>query len=194
MQKHGLKKAAVQRALDSLVTKGVVFEKINGKSKVYMASQKGAEDISAEEMAAREQKINAMKDEVIAMQPAVAALEAELRDLTAGKSMEDIKKDVEALGKEKIQLEQKLASYKGAVMIDPAEREKALKACVLMLAEWKKRKRIFTDIFSPMEENCDDPKKLLKQIGVESDDLAGVSFNDFKGLLENATKTGKRKR
>ena len=53
-----------------------------------------------------------------------------------------------------------------------------------MVMEWQLRKKMFSNIFGPIEENHENPKKLLKEIGVETDDDANVKFNDHKHLTQ----------
>ena len=182
MQKHGLKKVGVTRALENLVDAGTVVKKEFGKTVLYMASQDGAEVLSRDEMDERNAHVQEIETRVNGMRAEVMELEKEARGITTKMTMEEAKAKLEDVEKEEKELDARLLACQGLAKVDPEERDKAAVNASTMLGEWRKRRRLFADLFAPVEENCDNPKKLLKDMGVETDEAAGAKFMDWADL------------
>lgn len=75
----GVKKAAVQRALDSLAAAGQLTAKEFGKTKIYLPPQSGLEVLSKEELDAKKQELRALQQEL-------GEERAKLREQEAGAS------------------------------------------------------------------------------------------------------------
>lgn len=182
MQKHGLKKVGVTRALENLVDAGSVVKKEFGKSVLYMASQDGAEVLSSEEMEERSREVQEIEARANGLRAEVMELEKEARGISTKMTMEEATAKLEEVEKDEKEVDARLLACQGLAKVDPEERDKAAANASAMLGEWRKRRRLFADLFAPVEENCDNPKKLLKDMGVETDEAAGTKFKDWADL------------
>ena len=91
------------------------------------------------------------------------------------------------------ELSRKLAAFAGQPRIDPDERKRTAELCGMMISEWASRKKIFDEIFGPMEEHAPNPKKMLKDMGVETDADMKLNLKDYKDLVMPLKSSNKKR-
>ena len=168
----GLTKASAQKAIDQLVIRQEIKEKVNGKSKVYFIDQDKLGSISPEEMKQLEDQINLLTQEIAAVTAELKPKEQQLALEKKGLSLAEIREQTAALDKENGELEQRLDKLRDAVNnVDPEEFKKIKTERKLLVGEWRKRKRMATDILDTLLEHLPKKKKeLCEEIGIETDE------------------------
>lgn len=174
----GLGKAAVQRAIDSLVEEGTVKEKAYGKQKIYYVDQSKVDPVSPEEMAAIDEKIAALTPEAKQLAEEVKRLEAQASGLGKEKSVAELRAEAHALEKECTELEARLQTLKeGSGGVDPVENRKIKEQWTRNVKLWRERKRLASGILDMILEGYPKPKKaLLEEIGIETDEDYDVTI------------------
>ncbi|XP_041366330.1 homologous-pairing protein 2 homolog [Gigantopelta aegis] len=165
-------KTAVQKACESLAEEGKIREKVYGKQKVYVADQSQFPDVNDEKLKAMDLTISKLTDDLQNEQTEMKKLESELKVLNSSITTKEAQNQIEELTREIETMTDKLNTLKeGRVLISPQEKEKVYKNRVKYVKEWRKRKRISTDIVSAVLEGYPKTKKqLLEEIGIETDE------------------------
>ncbi|XP_046548943.1 homologous-pairing protein 2 homolog [Haliotis rubra] len=174
-------KTAITKACESLAADGKIREKAYGKQKVYVADQSNFPDVDDAELKSMDAKIVELTESVQQVQDRVRKLESELKTLNNAMSTDDAKMETERIENEMVSLEEKLRKLKeGQVLITPQEKDKVYKERVKYVKEWKKRKRISTDIINAILEGYPKTKKhLVEEIGLETDEDYSVKPPDI---------------
>eukprot|EP00898_Chlorokybus_atmophyticus_P001348 jgi/Chlat1/2213/Chrsp17S02774 len=178
LQTQGVKKTAAQKALDALAEGQEITAKDFGKQRLYIARQDRFEIPSEQELAAMESRLKALTSDVESEKAIVGVMENEVKSLHSALTDEQLITRTAELQKQKLA---KLRS--GAVLVSPEERAKVLAAYLKTVNEWKKRKRMFKDFFNTITEAIDKKTAdLMEEMGVETDEDAGVDINEYLGL------------
>lgn len=187
LQRHGVGKSAVDKALDQLVRENELYVKVYGKQRVYCAVQPddgAGADAGAE--AAADAELAAVEAAVRDAERRYRQSEAELRSVRAERTVDELRRDVAGLEKAVAACRARLdglvrerkaaaAAGAGAEAASPAAKELAKKDYERVAREYRKRKRACTDILDSILENCPKTKKaLFEEIGVETDEAAGM--------------------
>ncbi|CAN1839531.1 Homologous-pairing protein 2 homolog [Linum perenne] len=190
LQKFNLKKAAVQKALDTLADTGKISFKEYGKQKIYIARQDQFDIPNAEEL-------NQMKDDNAKLQQqlgeqkkANSEIEGEIKGLQSNLTLEQIRDREAILKKEVREMEEKLLKMRGGVaLVRPEERKAVSEMFSERLSQWRKRKRMFKDLWDSITENSPkDLKEFKEELGIEYDEDVGVSLQSFSDLVQPADK------
>lgn len=182
-KEHG--KSAVQKALDVLVADARVKEKINGKQKAYVVCQENLPSASEAELSGLENDLKIKKSALDELVKVAKAAEAEVkqyssRPMTSAilSEIEALKGDAERLRERRDQLSSEASDAKP---LDTKAIEAMAKKKESAIKEWRKRKRSCVDVVNSILENYPKSKKiLLEDIGVETDEDAGVSLPQTK--------------
>ncbi|GBG68585.1 hypothetical protein CBR_g3130 [Chara braunii] len=196
LQKHKIKKTAVQKLLDSLADKNAVSFKDYGKQRIYVARQDQFEIPSTEEMETMRAYNEKLQDEIAAIKSTVAGLESDMRSLESNLTSEEIQKKTKVLTEENKQLEAKLIKLReGTVLITDEEKAKIEEQYTKMISHWRKRKRIFKDLWGMITENMTKkPSEFKEEVGIETDEDAGVSIEDYSDLVNKGPKMTPKRR
>lgn len=174
LQRQGVGKSAVDKALDQLAKDNKITVKLNGKQKIYCAMQ------SADSMAKDQKEIQSIDEQLSKISEALRLIEHEYRQSevevntlqstlsTAGVElrMAEMEKTVSEL---RMQLDLISRNTEGNVSAKDMEQTK--KDYEKSVGEYKKRKRMCTDVLDSILENCPKPKKaLFEEIGIETDE------------------------
>ncbi|XP_047113072.1 homologous-pairing protein 2 homolog [Schistocerca piceifrons] len=176
-------KTAIQKALDELTEKGKLKEKIYGKQKVYAIEQ--VEDGNSEDMSKElsdlDKEIAKVSDELQSAEQKLRAQESLLQKLLTTLTTEDAVKEKSLLEEKVSKLTEKLEQLsKNAVLISKKERDKIVNLREKNVKEWRKRKSLCMDIVNSILEGYPkDKKSLLEELGIETDEDAGVSLSCF---------------
>lgn len=174
-------KTAVVKALDTLVAEGKIKSKTYNKQVVYVTDQTQFPDVNDSELKSMESKVVAMAQKLKESSDVVRQLDSELQALCSSLTTDEAKSQVIQLTKECDQLEEKLKSLKSSVnTVSPKEREQILKSRSTNVKEWRKRKRICTDMMSAILEGYPKSKKeFLEEVGVETDESLSLKPPDL---------------
>jgi 26S proteasome regulatory subunit (ATPase 3-interacting protein) len=159
-----------------------------GKSRIYWAPQPVGEaapsPADAAALAARKAQL---ADAVAAATARVAKLKAELAAVTSGPTPAEVSERLSAANNALPALKKKLADLAGdggKPAVSAADMAAAHKAASDAVAAWAKRRAVFKECWDAITENMDrNPKSLYDDVGVETDDAAGVCLADVRAVV-----------
>ncbi|KNA10082.1 hypothetical protein SOVF_147590 [Spinacia oleracea] len=193
LQKFNLKKTAVQKALDSLADSGKIAFKEYGKQKIYIARQDQFEIPNSEELSHMKEENGKLQEQINVQKRAVSELEGETRALQSNLTLEDMRMKLGRLKTEVEEMEDKLTKLRGGVtLVKPEDRKAIEDLYVTAVSHWRKRKRMFRDIWDTITENLPrDLKELKEELGLEYDEDAGQSLQLYADLMPQSKKRGR---
>ncbi|KAK4399930.1 Homologous-pairing protein 2 [Sesamum angolense] len=118
LQKFSLKKAAVQKALDSLADSGKISFKEYGKQKLYLARQDQFNIPNNEELNQMKEENAKLQEQLNEQKKAIAEVEGEIKALQSNLTLEDIHAKRNKLGNEVKQMEEKLIKLRQGVTLE----------------------------------------------------------------------------
>lgn len=168
----------VVRVLEDLAKEGKIVEKVYGKQKVYVADQSQFPDVSEQELSKMDEKIGEVKGKLDVAVTNCKHLEKELSSLTSALTTDDAKKQLKNLSEECEKKEAKLQNIKSATNhTTPEEKNRIYAQHGKYVKEWRKRKRLATDILDAILEGYPKKKKdLIEEIGIETDEEYNVKI------------------
>ncbi|XP_065605247.1 homologous-pairing protein 2 homolog [Cyrtonyx montezumae] len=176
-REHGLGKAAVVKALEQLAQQGHIREKAYGKQKVYFADQEQLPAAGDAELRVLDADIAARSAEVQALLQGCRQLEAELKDLNSAMTTLDMAREIEELRKDCATYAEKLERVKSVTNhVMPEEKEKVCSEQKLYCKEWRRRKRMATELLDAILEGYPKSKKqFFEEVGIETDEDHNVT-------------------
>ncbi|KAL2546386.1 Homologous-pairing protein 2-like protein [Forsythia ovata] len=190
LQKFNLKKAAVQKALDNLADSGKISFKEYGKQKIYVARQDQFDIPNNEELNQMKEENTKLQQLLDEQKKAIAGVEGEIKALQSNLTLEEVQAKQVKLGKEVKQMEEKLIKLRqGVTLVSPEERQAVEKMYMDTVNQWRRRKRMFKDIWDAITENS--PKNLnefKEELGIEYDEDVGVSLQSYGDLMQYGKK------
>lgn len=189
LQKYSLKKTAVQKALDTLAESGQISFKEYGKQKIYIARQDQFNIPNTEELDQMKKENDKLQKELQAEKSAINEVEAEIRALEMNLTLEQIREKETKLRDEVSSMELKLSKLReGTVLVNPEERKMVQDMYSEKINQWRKRKRTFKELWDTITENMPkDLKEFKEELGIETDEDAGVSFQSYSNYTSNKT-------
>jgi len=173
LAQYGVRKAQAQRVLDELVTAadGIVCKEF-GKVKIYFASQADTDTASPQEMEEKQKMQAELNQQNSDTAESVKRLKAELSTLKGSLSLDQIEQRIATLQTEVQTDEAKLSNLQGGKeLISEVDRQKAEQLFSTNLEHWRRRRRIFLDIWDIVSENIDRRKaELFEELGIEAED------------------------
>uniref|UniRef100_A0A3Q0RY77 Homologous-pairing protein 2 homolog n=1 Tax=Amphilophus citrinellus TaxID=61819 RepID=A0A3Q0RY77_AMPCI len=171
-KQHGLGKTAVVKAMELLALEGKIKEKTYGKQKIYFADQAQFKDVNDADLKAMDHQISELSGEVQSLTQSCRQLDAELKELNSSLTTEEMVSEIRDLKAECSGYGARLEKIKSASNhITPEEKDKVYKERDLYVKEWKKRKRLASDMISAILEGYPKSKKeFLEEVGVETDE------------------------
>ncbi|NXE02105.1 HOP2 protein, partial [Chaetorhynchus papuensis] len=155
---------------------GRVREKTYGKQKIYFADQEQLPAASDAELRGLDGEIAARSEQLQALQQSCRHMEAELKDLNSSMTTPEIAREIEALRKDCASYTEKLERMKSATNhVTPEEKEKVCREQQLYRREWRRRKRMATELLDAILEGYPKSKKqFFEEVGIETDEDHGV--------------------
>ncbi|CAI5675972.1 unnamed protein product [Oreochromis niloticus] len=171
-KQHGLGKTAVVKAMELLALEGKIKEKIYGKQKIYFADQAQFKDVNDADLKSMDHQISELSGEVQSLTQSCRQLDAELKELNSSLTTEEMVSEIQELKAECSGYRARLEKIKSASNhITPEEKDKVYKERDLYVKEWKKRKRLASDMINSILEGYPKSKKeFLEEVGVETDE------------------------
>ncbi|KAL1357331.1 hypothetical protein HN51_009254 [Arachis hypogaea] len=190
LQKFNLKKAAIQKALDNLADGGRISFKEYGKQKIYLARQDQFNILNSEELNQMKEQNAKLQKQLEEQKKNVNEVEAEIKSLQSNLTLEQICGREADLRMEVQEMENKLTKLRGGVtLVSPEERMAVETMLSEKISQWRKRKRMFKDIWDTLTENSPkDPKELREELGIEYDEDVGVSLQSYSDLIQQGKK------
>ncbi|KAG9147836.1 hypothetical protein Leryth_003439 [Lithospermum erythrorhizon] len=163
LQKFNLKKAAIQKALDNLADSGKISFKEYGKQKIYIARQDQFDIPNNDELNEMKDENANLQDKLNETKRAISEVEGENKALQSNLTLKEIHAKEIKLRKEVEEMENRLTKLReGVVLVSPEER-KAVEAMFSdSIIQWKKRKRMFRDVWDAITENSPKDVKEFK--------------------------------
>ncbi|KAL0538762.1 hypothetical protein IC582_022920 [Cucumis melo] len=185
LQKFNLKKTAVQKALDSLADTGRISFKEYGKQKIYIARQDQFQIPNSEELTQMKEANAKLQKHLDEHKKAISQVEEEIRTLQSNLTLEQMREKEVMLRKEVKELEDKLEVLRrGVTLVSPEDRKAIEQIYSEKLSQWRKRKRMFKDIWDAITENSPkDLKEFKEELGIEYDEDVGVNLQSFSDML-----------
>ncbi|GLT91779.1 hypothetical protein SLE2022_096520 [Rubroshorea leprosula] len=190
LQKFNLKKATIQKSLDVLADGGKISFKEYGKQKIYLARQDQFSIPNNEELAQMKGENSRLQHELDEQKRAVSEVEGEIKSLQSNLTLEEIVNKEGKLRKEVKEMEDKLDKLRGGVtLVKPEERKAIDEIYSEKISQWRKRKRMFKDLWDAITENSPkDLKEFKDELGIEYDEDVGVSLQSFCDLMQRGKK------
>ncbi|CAK7326548.1 unnamed protein product [Dovyalis caffra] len=190
LQKFNLKKAAVQKALDNLADNGKISFKEYGKQKIYIAQQDQFDIPNSEELNQMKEENAKLQQQLDEQKRGISEVEGEIRTLKLNLTLDEIRDREAKLRKEVKEMDDKLVKLRnGVTLIRPEERKAIEEMYSEKLSQWRKRKRMFKDVWDAITENSPkDLKEFKEELGLEYDEDVGVSLQSFSDLLQPGKK------
>ncbi|XP_075299646.1 homologous-pairing protein 2 homolog isoform X2 [Opisthocomus hoazin] len=175
-REHGLGKAAVARALEQLAQQGRVREKTYGKQKIYFADQLPA--AGEAELRGLDGEIAALSGRVQALQQSCRHMEAELKELNGSMTSPEMAREIQELRSDCAAYAEKLERMKSAAnCVTPEEKEKVCREQQLYRREWRRRKRMASELLEAILEGYPKSKKqFFEEVGIETDEDHNVAL------------------
>ncbi|KAG9350163.1 hypothetical protein JZ751_026516 [Albula glossodonta] len=177
-KQHGLGKTAVVKAMELLAQQGKIKEKVYGKQKIYFADQSQFTDVSDTDLKSMDTRISELNAQVQAVLQSCRHLDTELKVLNSSLTTKEIMSEIEELTQECAMYRDRLKKIKLATNhVTPEEKEKVYKEQNLYIKEWRKRKRLATDMMGAILEGYPKSKKqFLEEVGIETDEDCNVTM------------------
>ncbi|KAI9539646.1 PSMC3 interacting protein [Dissostichus eleginoides] len=171
-KQHGLGKTAVVKAMDLLALEGKIKEKSYNKQKIYFADQSQFKDVDDVELKAMDAQISQLSADVQSITQSCRQLDAELKELNSALTTEEVMSEIKELKAECSGYRARVEKIKSATNhVTPEEREKVYTDRNVYVKEWKKRKRLASDMMDSILEGYPKSKKqFLEEVGVETDE------------------------
>ncbi|KAL3053341.1 hypothetical protein OYC64_005806 [Pagothenia borchgrevinki] len=171
-KQHGLGKTAVVKAMDLLALEGKIKEKSYNKQKIYFADQSQFKDVDDVELKAMDAQILQLSADVQSITQSCRQLDAELKELNSALTTEEVMSEIKELKAECSGYRARVEKIKSATNhVTPEEKEKVYTDRNVYVKEWKKRKRLASDMMDSILEGYPKSKKqFLEEVGVETDE------------------------
>ncbi|XP_040851725.1 homologous-pairing protein 2 homolog isoform X2 [Ochotona curzoniae] len=179
-REHGLGKTAVVKALEQLAQQGKIKEKMYGKQKIYFADQAQFDAVSDADLQGLDAQIVALTTKVQSLQQSCRHMEAELKDLTSALTTPEMQKEIQELREECAGYRERLENIRAATNhVTPQEKEQVYKEREKYCKEWRKRKRMATELSDAILEGYPKSKKqFFEEVGIETDEDHNVKLPD----------------
>lgn len=171
-------KTAVVKSLESLTEKNKIIEKTYGKQKVYSPLQDQYGDYNETEIKALDLKLSSLQEEVNILQQESKKYDVEINKYSSQISTKDMVRKVKELKNNNEILQQRISKLRsGTTLMTKEDRLKLYNKKDKMLGQWKKRKRMTSDVLNAILEGYPKSKKqLLEEVGVETDEDVGMQI------------------
>ncbi|NXW95292.1 HOP2 protein, partial [Alopecoenas beccarii] len=157
---------------------GRIREKAYGKQKIYFADQEQLPAASDAELRGLDEAIAALSAKVQAAQQSCRHMEAELKELNGSMTTPEVAREIEELRKDCTNYMEKLERIKSAANhVTPEEKEKVCSEQKLYCKEWRRRKRMATELLDAILEGYPKSKKqFFEEVGIETDEEHNVTL------------------
>ncbi|XP_037647556.1 homologous-pairing protein 2 homolog [Sebastes umbrosus] len=176
-KQHGFGKTAVVKAMELLALEGKIKEKMYGKQKIYFADQSQFKDVNDADLKTMDCQISQLNAEAQSLTQSCRQLNSELKELSSSLTTEEMMSEIKELKAECSGYRARVEKIKSATNhVTPEEKAKVYKDRNVYVKEWKKRKRLASDMMDAILEGYPKSKKqFLEEVGVETDEDCKVT-------------------
>lgn len=176
LQRQGIGKSAVDKALDQLVKEKKLFMKLNGKQKIYCVVQPDSTAVDQKEIQSIDEELLATNEALRQIKRKYKESEVEVKALQSTYSTEEAARTLAEMEKNITELKMQIAQLTEIHgNVPEKDKEQVKKDFEKVTKEYKKRKRLCTDVLDSILENCPKTKKVLfEEIGIETDENVGM--------------------
>ncbi|XP_065434034.1 homologous-pairing protein 2 homolog isoform X2 [Chrysemys picta bellii] len=134
--------------------------------------------VSDSELKALDNEISELSSKVQTLQQSCRHMESELKDLNGSMTTPEMIKEIEELKKDCASYTEKLERIKSAANhVTPEEKEKVYNEKKLYCKEWRRRKRMATELLDAILEGYPKSKKqFFEEVGIETDEDYNVTL------------------
>ncbi|NXN99395.1 HOP2 protein, partial [Rhinopomastus cyanomelas] len=157
---------------------GRIREKTYGKQKIYFADQEQLPAASDAELHGLDGQIAELSAKVQLLQQSCRQMEAELKELNSSMTTAEMTGEIRELRKDCAGYKEKLERMKSATNhVSPEEKEKVCSEQKLFCKEWRRRKRMATELLDAILEGYPKSKKqFFEEVGIETDEDHNVTL------------------
>lgn len=179
-QEHHFGKTAAVKALEQLAQHGKIKEKVYGKQKIYFADQEQFTVVGEADLKTLDKQIGEQSEKLQNLQQSCRQMEAELKELTNSMTTQEMSVEITALKQECPLYREKLRKIKSASNhVTPEDKEQVHNEQKRYIKEWRKRKRMATDLIDAVLEGYPKNKKqFYEELGIETDEDHSVAVPD----------------
>lgn len=184
LQKHGVKKTAVERSLATLVEKGDVNKKEYGKAKIFLLAQDKLKLPDSQDAAATDVDLRTLTETLSETEGRLGTLRDRTAYLKGQLTLEEV---TQRLNKLEDQLVSKSAKRErlgdGSSLMSKEEKANGDKRYYDIRQLWKKYKRLVKEVLDQISEATGKKiSELNEDIGIETDEDVNVKFTDFPDI------------
>ncbi|XP_078280683.1 homologous-pairing protein 2 homolog [Rhinoraja longicauda] len=180
-QEHHFGKTAAVKALEQLAQDGKIKEKVYGKQKIYFADQGQFTVVGEADLKTLDKQIGEQSEKLQNLQQSCRQMEAELKELNNSMTTQEMSVEIAALKQECPLYREKLWKIKSASNhVTPEDKEQVHNERKRYIKEWRKRKRMATDLIDAVLEGYPKNKKqFYEELGIETDEDHSVAVPDL---------------
>lgn len=184
LQRHGVKKTAVERSLASLVEKGSVSKKEYGKAKIFILRQDKIDLPDPEEVSRLDAEVNTLTAELTDVTERNENLQSALTALKQEYTLDQAKARDGHLADELARKEEKRSTLgDGSKLMTKEDKLKLENDYYNIRALWKKYMRIVTEIVNQIGEAMGKKNsELFEDMGIETDESVNIKISDFPDI------------
>ncbi|KAJ3047016.1 PSMC3 interacting protein [Rhizophlyctis rosea] len=173
-------KTIVTKTLAQLVDEQTIHGKQYGKQWVYVAKQDELPAPSQDELDTMDERMEALKAEVSAVKDEIKQSQSTLNGLESSLTNDQIVDRLRILEEENKNRAARLNKLRdNPVQMSSEDKKRIETGLESMRTEWRKRKRMFKDMWDAVTENLPgDRKELMEEIGIETDESVGLDYNE----------------
>ncbi|KAI8847694.1 Tat binding protein 1-interacting protein-domain-containing protein [Chytridium lagenaria] len=177
--KGAFAKPVVQKILAQLVEESKINGKQYGKQWVYVAKQEEVSTLSPEETAEVDATLSKTTSDLSEITAKNKEMEKRLNILTSAMTNEEMESKIESLKQETDAMRIRLTQLRdGQQLVTDEERTKITWMYDTYRLMWRQRKKMFMEAWRTVTENLPgNPKELMEQLGIETDEAVGMDMN-----------------
>ncbi|KAI8385013.1 Tat binding protein 1-interacting protein-domain-containing protein [Radiomyces spectabilis] len=163
-------KAAVAKSLEKLVSQSLIVSKVYGKSAVY-APKQTEEAATADDLESLDTDLQSLTEKVDKLKAENKQLSQAVSQLQSTPTTENAQTDLERILQENEAFQERLRNLQqGKSRISDKDHAAITAEMDKCRNEWRKRRRMFQDMFKTVTEHMPgDPNELKEDMGIEDD-------------------------
>lgn len=184
LQKEGVKKTAVERALANLVEKELVTKKEYGKAKIFLLSQAQLDLPDPDDAKAIDEDLRKHTDDLSAVNSRVSDLRQRVNALSSQYTLEEAREKLDQ-GKEQLASKKEKLEKLGdpANLMSKEDKLSAEKTYYENRQLWKKYKKLIKSVVDQVGEATGrKTQDLHDEIGIETDQDVSVDITSFPDI------------
>jgi hypothetical protein len=184
LQKSGVKKTGAERALASLVAKGIVSKKEYGKMSIFILAQDKLELPDQDAMNLVDSEIKDLTCRIKVLDENISISRDQVGRLQSIRTLDEARDELERLETEISKKEMKLSKLgDGSNLIGEDEKLILEIAYFSVLSAWKKRKNMVRNVADVIGESSGMKKAAFyAEIGIETDEDVNVDISSFPDI------------